>query len=111
MDLHQLIQQKISNQKAVGHDGAAIVTYEELEDWMLKSEILKSSIKEWKILTTFMPPNNFEVMGYFPNGDESGEKVASAIYDGKRLYSAFPNSTAYCFEATHWMYYPEPPVN
>jgi hypothetical protein len=57
-----------------------------------------------------MPTKNVKVIGYFPDGDESGNIVATAItYNGKDLISDFPNSIAYCFKATHWLPIPEPP--
>lgn len=68
------------------------------------------AVIRWVATSENMPPKNETVIGYFPNGDESGAKVATAItYDGKKLRSDFQNSTAYCFEATHWLPLPEPP--
>ena len=68
------------------------------------------NVSGWVATSKQMPPINTTVIGYFPDGNEGGEKVATAItYDGKKLRSDFPNSTAYCFEATHWMALPEPP--
>ena len=65
---------------------------------------------EWIDIKKQMPENKVVVLGYYPTGDEWGNKVATAItYNGKTLRSDFPNSTAHCFEATHWMPIPEPP--
>ena len=65
---------------------------------------------EWIDIKKQMPEKNVVVLGYYPTGDEGGNKVATAItYNGKTLRSDFPNSTAHCFEATHWMPMPEPP--
>lgn len=67
-------------------------------------------VMHWVSVLEKLPPKNEVVIGYFPRGDESGAKVSTAItYDGKKLRSDFPNSTSYCFEATHWMSFPEPP--
>gem|GEM_PF-5060112 len=38
--LNDQIRQKIMKQKMVGHESAAIVTYEELEEWANKSDEL-----------------------------------------------------------------------
>lgn len=67
-------------------------------------------VMHWVSVLDKLPPKNETVIGYFPRGDESGNKVATAItYDGEKLRSDFPNSTAHCFEATHWMSLPNPP--
>ena len=67
-------------------------------------------VMRWVAVSERMPPKKETVIGYFPDGDESGSKVATAItYDGEKLRSDFPNSTAHCFEATHWLPLPEPP--
>ena len=64
----------------------------------------------WVAVTEKMPIKNVTVIAYFPDGDESGNKVATAItYNGKDLRSDFPNSTSHCFKATHWLPLPEPP--
>lgn len=67
-------------------------------------------VMQWVSVIDKLPPKNEVVIGYFPRGDESGNKVATAItYDGKKLRSDFPNSTSHCFEATYWMPLPTPP--
>ena len=67
-------------------------------------------LNKWVAASKKMPPIDTVVIGYFPGGNEGGNKVSTAItYSGKKLISNFPNSTASYFEATHWMFFPEPP--
>ena len=59
-----------------------------------------------------LPEVGIRVIGYFPEGTEgSGGKpvVATAINYSGKVQSDFPNSTAYCFTASHWMPFPQPP--
>ena len=63
----------------------------------------------WLNILFCKPEVNLRVIAYFPQGDESGRKVSTAIFDGEKLISDEPSSTAYCFKATHWMAFPEPP--
>lgn len=63
---------------------------------------------EWVDASEHLPPLDTRVIGYFPRGDEGGEKVSTAItYDGNTLRSDFPNSTSHCFKATYWRYFPK----
>lgn len=71
-----------------------------------KAEVaeLKKQIPQWISVKEQLPDKGNTVIGFFPDGDESGNKIAPATtYDGKTLISDFPNSTAHCFKATHWM--------
>lgn len=62
---------------------------------------------DWINSKTSLPPKNTRVIGFFPRGDEGGDRVSTAItYDGETLRSDFPNSTAHCFVASHWMPFP-----
>jgi hypothetical protein len=63
----------------------------------------------WINVKDELPPKRTKVIGYFPDGNESGEVISTAIRYSDELVSDFPNSTAYCFEATHWMLLPLPP--
>lgn len=64
----------------------------------------------WVATSEKMPEIGKNVIGYFPRKTEGGRYISTAIsWDGKTLISNFPNSTAHCFEATHWMEFPEPP--
>lgn len=71
----------------------------------------QGDVSGWVAVTERMPPLRKTVIGYFPDGNEGGEKIATAVYYGTKLHSDFPNSTAHCFEATHWMALPEPPCH
>lgn len=67
----------------------------------------------WIDFKTKRPKLRETVIGYFPEGTEGtmGHPcVDTAYFNGGKLVSNFPNSTAYCFEATHWMPMPEPPT-
>jgi hypothetical protein len=64
---------------------------------------------KWIRVEDELPKDGQPVNGYFPEGDEAGRKVAEAIRSGDNLISAFPNSTAPWFKATHWQSLPEPP--
>ena len=68
----------------------------------------------WISVEDRLPDLNKQVIGYFPNGIEGSsgkEEVSTAIcYNGKKLHSDFPNSTASHFEATHWQPLPQPPI-
>jgi hypothetical protein len=64
---------------------------------------------KWKDINHWEPQHKEIVLGYFPEGNEGGEKVSMARWTGKKLISNFPNSTAHCFEASHWMELPKPP--
>jgi hypothetical protein len=64
---------------------------------------------DWTPIKDKQPDVMVEVIGFFPDGDETGATVSPAVFDGEKLVSSFPNSTSYCFEATNWMPYPEPP--
>jgi hypothetical protein len=64
---------------------------------------------EWINIKEKQPPIRETVLGYFPDGTEGGNEVSTAIWTGTSLHSDFPNSTAYCFKATHWMFFPDPP--
>lgn len=58
------------------------------------------------------PKEKGEYFGYFPKGVEGSggkEDVDMCVFNGEKLYSAFPNSTAHCFEATYWKDKPEKP--
>jgi len=65
--------------------------------------------EKWIRVEDELPKDGQPVNGYFPKGDEAGRKVAEAIRSGDNLISAFPNSTAPWFKATHWQPLPEPP--
>lgn len=65
---------------------------------------------EWIKLEDKKPLENIKLLGYFPDGDGTGLNVSTAIFNGYKLRSDFPNSTAFCFEATHWMYLPLIPI-
>jgi hypothetical protein len=81
------------------------INLHEIFKW-LESNVDEFVIDPW-IDVTIKKPDYFEqVLGYFPNGDESGNKVATAIMRDT-LQSDFPNSTASYFEATHWMPIPK----
>lgn len=71
-----------------------------------------ASQSKWVSVEKGLPEMGEVVIGYFPNGDESGLKVntASLTVSGKKVVSNFPNSTAAWFEATHWQPLPDKPV-
>lgn len=72
----------------------------------------KASQDGWVRVEDEKPPKNTTVIGYFPEGTEgSGRKpvVGAAIRYSDDVISDFPNSTAYCFVATHWQPLPQPP--
>jgi hypothetical protein len=64
---------------------------------------------EWIPVGPRLPEEGEIVLGFFPDGDESGETVATAVRYGNRIYSDAPTSTAHCFVPTHWCYKPQPP--
>lgn len=83
---------------------------EKVERFLLRSAIRKCMnllvdqyFPKWISVTEQMPEEGIEVLGRFPYGDESGNKVAMAIRYGDEIQSAAPTSTAYCFNPTHWM--------
>ena len=64
---------------------------------------------EWIDIKEKVPIRGQEVLGFFPEGDEAARFVAPAVYDGEIVHSSYPNSTAWMFQATYWMPYPDPP--
>lgn len=56
-----------------------------------------------------LPAEGEYVIGFFPDKTEGGRYVDKAIRSGNKIISAFPNSTAHCFEATKWQPLPAPP--
>jgi hypothetical protein len=64
---------------------------------------------KWIRVEGELPDYENIVNGYFPDGDEGGRKVAEAVRSGDSVISAFPNSTASWFKATHWQPLPSPP--
>lgn len=65
--------------------------------------------QEWISVKDRLPEKHKEVIGYFPNGNESGELIGMAFYDGENVRSSFPNSTSYIYECSHYMPLPLPP--
>jgi len=70
---------------------------------------IASLFSRWIPVTKKMPPIETLVIGYFPDGDENGAKIALAMsYDGKRLMSSPSSSVSHHFLATHWQPLPKP---
>jgi hypothetical protein len=80
-------------------------TLKELEQQV--SDLTKE--RGWISIEDRLPETRDQVIAYFPRGNEGGEKVATGIRSQNQIISDFPNSTAHCFKASHWMPLPSPP--